>query len=252
MKVDILASGSSGNCIAISNGEKVILIDAGIAKTKIEKALLAVDIKPNQVIAIFITHSHGDHVKGLPIANKYKIPVYATEGEWKKIDNVDDDLQYVAFKDGERYESHIFDCGEIAVIPFGVHHDSFEPVGYKVLTGDKQASICLDTGIVDENMLNAMADSDVYIIESNHEKRMVEVSKYPNSVKARIVSHIGHLSNQQTATALYQLVQGRGEKIYLTHLSDKNNLPVLAESRTVKALHEKGFIRNKHYELEVM
>lgn len=252
MKIDILASGSSGNCVAITTSDKTILIDAGIPKTKIEKALLNVDIRPDQIEAIFITHTHQDHVKGLPIANKYKIPVYASEGEWEKIQNVDEDLRCSAFKDGEHYESHIFDRGEIAVIPFAVHHDSFEPVGYKVLAGDKQAVVCLDTGIVDDNMLSVMADSDFYIIESNHEPRMVEVSKYPNSVKARILSHIGHLSNHQTADTLSKLVQGKGERIYLTHLSDKNNLPMLAESRSVKALHEKGFIRNKHYELEVM
>lgn len=258
MKVDILASGSSGNCIAITIGKKTILIDAGIAKTKIEKALMNVNIRPDQIEAIFITHAHGDHVKGLPIANKYQIPVYAASDEWQSIKNVDDDLQVnLTDKDnGWQTECVLFDYEGhdewFRVIPFGVHHDSFDPQGYAVMSNDYKVSVCLDTGHVDSEMFDAMKNSNVYIIESNHEPRMVEVSKYPNSVKARILSHIGHLSNQQTADALSQLVQGKGEKIYLTHLSDKNNLPMLAESRTVKALYEKGFVRNKHYELEVM
>lgn len=251
MKVDILASGSSGNCIAITAGEKTILIDAGIAKTKIEKALLNVGITPGNVEAIFITHSHGDHVKGLPIANKYNIPVYATEGEWKKIKTVDNDLKCLVFKENNRYESHMFDMGEIAVIPFAVHHDAHEPVGYKVLAGNKQISICLDTGIADDNMIEVMSDSDIYIIEANHEPRMVEVSKYPNSVKARILSHIGHLSNKQTADVLSRLVRGKGEQIYLVHLSSSNNLPGLAKMTVMRSLKNKGFIAGKHYEIEV-
>jgi phosphoribosyl 1,2-cyclic phosphodiesterase len=78
MKVDILASGSKGNCIALTSGQTTILIDAGVAKTKIEKRLLEVGIRPDEVKGIFITHAHGDHIKGLPLANKYKIPVITT------------------------------------------------------------------------------------------------------------------------------------------------------------------------------
>ncbi|KJD42462.1 MBL fold metallo-hydrolase, partial [Paenibacillus terrae] len=96
MKVNILASGSKGNCIALTSAGQTILIDAGIAKTKIEKRLLDVGIRPDHITAIFITHAHGDHIKGLPMANKYRIPVYATEGEWKGISGVDDELRRVA------------------------------------------------------------------------------------------------------------------------------------------------------------
>lgn len=250
MKVDIIASGSSGNCIAISKDEKTILIDAGVAKTKIEKRLLEVGIMPNNIEAIFITHAHGDHIKGLPFANKYKIPVYASEGEWKDIKNVE--VGYSISLENGKYENFLFDMGEMAVIPFPVHHDAYEPVGYIVLAGDKQISICLDTGKVDETMLEAMKDSDIYIIESNHEPRMVEASNYPNSVKARIISHIGHLSNQQTADTLAKLVRGTGEKVYLVHLSSHNNMPALAEMTVKRGLLKKGLIAGKHYELEVV
>ena len=248
MKVDILASGSSGNCIALTSGETTILIDAGIARTKIEKALMEVGIKAADVKAIFVTHAHGDHVRGLPLANKYKIPVYAGAGEWKVIKGVDDELRKTAkagFADGIDFK--------LEVLAFKTHHDSHEPIGYVVKNIETgfQCSICLDTGIVDAAMLNAMKDSDVYIIESNHEPRMVEASAYPTSVKVRILSHVGHLSNEQTADTLSRLVRGNGELIYLTHLSNKNNLPMLAEMTTVKKLLSKGFVRNKHYKIEV-
>ncbi len=247
MRVDILASGSGGNCIALRSGETTILVDAGIAKTKIEQRLLEVGIRPNEIKAILITHAHSDHVKGLPIANKYKIPVYAAEGEWKSIKNVDLENQRI-LNAGEdiNFEKEFYICA------FKTHHDAFDPLGYTIndYRGEK-CSVCLDTGVVDEQMLEAMEYSTIYIIEANHEPNMVEVSDYPNSVKARIVSHIGHLSNEQTAEALSKLVNGTKERIYLTHLSSKNNMPALAEMTIKRALLKKGLKANKDYEIEV-
>ncbi|KNE19691.1 MBL fold metallo-hydrolase [Virgibacillus pantothenticus] len=251
MKVNILASGSNGNCIALTVGNSTILVDAGIAKTKIEKRLLDVGIVPTNVVAIFITHAHKDHTKGLPLANKYNIPVYAGEEEWKDIQSVGKDL--VSFI-GQ--ESVLFDYEGynpwIEIIPFDVHHDAYEPKGYVIQSENSKISICLDTGKVDREMIQAMQDSRVYIIESNHEPRMVEASTYPDSVKARILSDVGHLSNKQTADTLSELVRGVGEQIYLTHLSSNNNMPALAEMTTVRALKQKGLDRDKHYKLEVI
>ncbi|MGG4452369.1 MBL fold metallo-hydrolase [Brevibacillus porteri] len=245
-----MASGSNGNCIALTAEEKTILIDAGVAKTKIEKRLLEVGIRPDEVVAIFITHAHGDHIKGLPFANKYRIPVYATHGEWKGISGVDSELQRECETTYGLYDLIMLDIFEIR--PFGVHHDAFEPVGYSITDGETRVSICLDTGKIDESMLVSMADSDIYIIEANHEPSMVEAGGYPDVVKARILSDIGHLSNEQTAVAIQRLMQGRRERIYLTHLSSKNNLATLAEMTVKQVLKRKGFVAGKHYEIEVV
>lgn len=251
MKVDILASGSSGNCIALTVGESTILVDVGIAKTKIEKRLLDVGITPNNVKAIFITHAHKDHTKGLPLANKFQIPVFAGEEEWKSIKDVEEELMNLIDGESVLFEYEGYDEW-FEVIAFNTHHDAYEPKGYVVQSENSKVSICLDTGKVDEIMLEAMKGSDIYIIESNHEPRMVEASDYPNSVKARVLSHIGHLSNEQTAEALSTLIQGKGEQIYLTHLSSNNNMPALAEMTTKRALLKKGFKKNEHYKIEVI
>lgn len=244
MKVDILASGSSGNCIAVRSGESIILVDAGIAKTKIEKRLLDVGIRPHSIKSILITHAHADHTKGLPIANKYKIPVFAGREEWKSIEGVENKWNIIAGNE--------FQVDDFIVKSFRTHHDAYDPVGYTLTDNEGKVSICLDTGHVDDEMIQAMSNSDIYIIESNHEPRMVEASDYPDSVKARILSENGHLSNQQTASALYRLVQGKGEKIILTHLSSKNNMPALAQMTVVKALSKKELKPGKHYEIEVV
>jgi phosphoribosyl 1,2-cyclic phosphodiesterase len=252
IKVDILASGSGGNCIALRSEQTTILIDAGVAKTKIEKRLLEVGIRPDEIAAIFITHAHADHIKGLPLANKYRIPVYATEGEWKDIECVDEELRMILHYDPPIYESiSIFD-DRMVVGPFKTYHDAYEPVGYSVIANGKQVSVCLDTGKIDEAMIRAMSGSDIYIIEANHEPDMVEAGDYPDSVKARILSDNGHLSNEQVATALQRLIQGRGERIYLTHLSIRNNMPELARMTVKQALKRKGFEEGKHYHLEVV
>lgn len=245
MKIDILASGSSGNCVAIRSSETTILVDVGITKTKIEKRLLEVGIRPDSISAIFITHAHSDHVKGLPLANKYHIPVFSSEGEWKSIKGVDGELQ-----NSIKMVEYV---GELKILAFHTHHDAFEPLGYSIIDKDdyEKVSVCLDTGHVDDSMLDVMRDSNIYIIESNHDPAMVEHSKYPNSVKARIVSDIGHLSNEQTSKALAELVQGKGEQIYLTHLSSSNNLPALAKLTTIRRLSGRGLTVGEDYEIEV-
>jgi phosphoribosyl 1,2-cyclic phosphodiesterase len=247
MKVDILASGSGGNCIALRSSETTILVDVGIAKTKIEKRLLEVGIRPDSIKAILITHAHSDHIKGLPLANKFKIPVYAAEGEWKSINGVDEDLKR-PIKAGSD-----INIDDWFIESFKTHHDAMDPLGYVIHDYEGQkCSVCLDTGHVDDNMIGAMQFSNIYIIESNHEPNMVEVSDYPVSVKARIISHIGHLSNEQTAEALYKLVNGIGEQIYLTHLSSKNNMPVLAEMTVKRALTKKALKAGTHYQVKVV
>lgn len=251
MKVDIIAGGSSGNCIAIQNGGVTILVECGKPKTLIEKLLIQNGIDPTTIEAIFCTHPHQDHVQGIVFANRYRIPVYASEGTWKNekyMQTVYEDLRNIATVGDEvNIENEFF------VTPFRTHHNDFDPFGF-VVNGDRgeRLSICLDTGIVDQTMIEAMAGSDTYIIEANHDLDMLINGEYHEQLKARICSELGHLSNEQTAEALASLVVGKGERIILTHLSKSNNTPELAEKAVEDALEAKGFERILDYTLEVV
>lgn len=255
MKVNILASGSKGNCIALTAGSTTILIDAGIPKTKIEKRLLEVGIRADQVAAIFITHAHGDHIKGVSLANKYRIPVYASFEEWKDIDQkvkLDSELHNI-IKDEPIVLDYEGYAEYLQVTPFNIHHDAYDPKGFVIDSAVVKCSVCLDTGHVDDDMLQAMQSSDIYIMEANHHPPLVEVCDRPPSIKARILSNeVGHLSNKQTADALSQLVQGAQELIYITHLSEGNNIPQVAQGTIENALKRKGFTNGEHYTLEVI
>jgi phosphoribosyl 1,2-cyclic phosphodiesterase len=248
VEIKFIGTGSKGNCIAIGFIDGWILFDIGIAKTKCEKLLLENGIDPKEVRCIFISHAHKDHVAGLPFAEKWNIPVYASAGTWKTVDFSGDKRVLKFDKTMISYG-----LGVLNVRWFKTHHDDYESLGYTVEDEEgTKVSICLDTGHVDRDMLEAMRGSDIYIIEANHDPELVAVSSYPDSVKARILSDVGHLSNEQTAKALSQLVTGKGEKIYLCHLSSSNNLPAIAKGEVVRALRKKGLQIDKHYSVEVV
>jgi len=253
MFIKIIAGGSGGNVIAVRSNDTIILVECGLPKTKIESLLIQNGFDPTEIQAIFITHPHMDHVQGIGIANKYRIPVYASEGTWKNekyMKTVNEDLAFVMLPD----DPVNIEC-EFVVKAFKTHHNDFDPFGFTIHSedgfGDK-LSICLDTGIVDQTMIEAMAGSGTYIIEANHDLDLLINGDYHDQLKARICSDLGHLSNEQTAEALASLVVGKGERIILTHLSKQNNTPELAEKAIEEALDAKGFERILDYTLEVV
>lgn len=259
MNIKIIAGGSGGNVIAVRSNDTIILVECGLPKTKIESLLIQNGFDPTLIQAIFISHPHQDHVAGVSIANKYRIPVYASEGTWKNekyMQTVNEDLRNIM--EPSNYvmddEAVINIESDFLVAAFRTHHNDFDPMGFVILEDDtnQRLSICLDTGIVDDDMIEAMSGSDIYAIESNHDPILVEKSDYPDGTKARILSDLGHLSNAQTAEALAKLVVGKGERIILTHLSKSNNTPELAEKAVEDALEMKGLERVIDYFLEVI
>ncbi|OBZ08018.1 MBL fold metallo-hydrolase [Bacillus sp. FJAT-26390] len=249
--VKVLSTGSEkGSCIYIATEGASILVDAGPSKTKIEKLLLAQNYDPTKIDAIFVSHEHGDHTDGLGFADKFKIPVYASEGTLKAIGRLDSG-RVVKTNGFTGFAS--FQSGYMNVKPFNISHDAMEPFGYTIQTIDKKVSVLMDTGCVNEEMLTAMEHSGIYVFECNHDIAMLHANpKYHDGLKHRILSDIGHMSNDAAAEALAKLIYGRGEQIYLTHMSQNNNTAALAEKAVKLALFDKGFVKNKHYKLEVI
>lgn len=249
MDVKIHATGSDGNCVSVSNGEVTILIDLGLPKTKAEKILLAANVDPTRIDAVFVTHEHQDHARGLAFADKFKIPVYASEGTLKELGRLETGK---VIKPGQMVGFDALRQSYMLVSAFNVSHDAMEPTGFTIRSNDRKVSVMMDTGKVTDEMLAAMSDSDIYVFECNHDEDMLVNGDYPEVTKSRILADTGHLSNEAAASALARLIRGRGERIYLTHMSSNNNMPAIAEGTVKRALRARGFTAGKHYYLEVV
>lgn len=250
MKFSALASGSSGNCQYIESGEKRILIDAGLSGKAIEANLRAIGVEPNTLDAIFVTHEHNDHVKGVGIlARRYGLEVFANENTWlameRTIKHIDDHKRHV-FRSAEPFR-----YGDLEVFPMPLFHDAVEGCGYVFATEAHKVSILTDTGWVNTSMLEHMAGSDIYYLESNHDLEMLKNGPYPRILKERIASTRGHLSNEHCAELLTSLIKKRGEHVVLAHLSRENNLPLLAARATRETLAERGIHEGVDFLLEV-
>lgn len=224
-----IASGSSGNCTYIGDDETHIIVDAGISGKRIEAGLNDLELTTSDVTGVLITHEHTDHIGGLGIlARKYGIPIYATEGTidaiqmMPKFSDIPDTLFHVVRAD----ES--FKLGDFEILPVGVSHDAAEPVAYRIENNGRRASIATDLGIYDEHIVECMRDSDILMLEANHDVHMLEVGPYPYMLKRRILGERGHLSNDLCGRLLTELMSDRLQQVILGHLSQENNLAELA------------------------
>lgn len=228
-KYSILASGSTGNCFYLETPKQKILIDAGLTGKKITSLLAEIDRKPEDLDAILITHEHSDHIKGVGVlARKYDLDIYANQNTWKIID----DRQMIGKIDTAH--KHIFDrdkvmtFGDIDIESFGVSHDAQDPQFYRFMKDNKSFVMLTDTGYVSDRMSGIIENADGYLIESNHDIEILRSGAYPWSLKQRILSDKGHLSNEDGAQAIIRSMGNATKKIYLGHLSKENNIKELA------------------------
>ncbi len=233
-----LFSGSSGNSTYIGDGESGILIDAGRTAKQLAEALSAREIDPAGIGALFITHEHVDHGQGIRVfASKYNVPVYATEGTIKGLRQ----KGYV----NEKTELHVMEqevqIGSLTVSYFATSHDTYEPCGYTVRTGDeRKATVCTDTGVLTDESKTALIGSDLVLLESNHELNMLLNGPYPYPLKMRVSGAKGHLSNDDCARELVKLVESGTTRLFLGHLSRENNTPEIARQTALAALQIAG------------
>ena len=240
-----LFSSSSGNCTYVGSREAGILIDNGVSFTRLKKALEINGLSLSAVKAIFITHEHSDHIKGLDmITKKTSIPVFAQEIT----------MEYLLGKNvlhGEYYEiKQGVEISGYRVEPFATSHDTPQSCGYKITLPDgKTAAVCTDLGYVSEEVENALTGTDCVLLESNYDIEMLRGGDYPYYLKTRIFGNTGHLSNKDSGAFASRLIGSGTTRIILGHLSQHNNTPEIAEETVVSCLS--SFKRNSDYILSV-
>lgn len=248
-KVIPLFSSSKGNSYYIQGNDSAILIDAGRTCKQIENALLSNGLNMNNVVAVFVTHEHTDHCSGLRVlANRYLLPVFATKGTVEALyeqDRVD------AKTDVRVIENRRVEIGEFIVEEIDTSHDARESCGYFITTpDDKKIALITDTGFILQDAREKACKSDLLIIESNHDIKMLDEGIYPFVLKKRIKSMLGHLSNEDCAKELPSFVEAGVKRIILAHLSEENNEPKKAIDEAVGKLLEAGFERDVDYIIE--
>ena len=242
--VSMLASGSRGNCALVASATTKILVDAGISCREIFKRMKSVADDPHSLSAIVITHEHCDHIYGLAtLAKKLRIPIFmtgATHQAWARAMRDHNGVKPHLEK-FERFESgHTFHVGDIAVKPFTIPHDAVDPVGFTFRAEGIKVGIATDLGYLPVSVRDHLRGCDVLVMESNHDLEMLRVGPYPWSVKQRVMSRVGHLSNVALADFLTNDYDNSATFVVLAHLSEQNNHPEIARREAERALATRG------------
>ncbi len=218
----VLGSGSAGNAILVQHGSDRILIDCGFSAREIVRRLEVVGVSPETIGAIYLTHEHSDHCRGVrQFRKRFETPVFATEGTLQAMRAGAWGERLVADRPVHRMDMEI--------TPFAVSHDAQQPVGF-VIEGTRggRLAVVADLGHADSDLWSKVGTLDALILESNHDEQMLNQGPYPWSLKRRILGERGHLSNRAAAAALKQLADDRLHTVVLYHLSRTNNRPQLA------------------------
>lgn len=240
MRFSVLGSGSRGNATLIAAGATRLLVDAGFSGRELAKRLAVVGVEPAQVTAILVTHEHGDHTRGVGVfARAHGTPIMMTEGTLgacaKLLRGSEEVRTYRA--------GYPVEVGELEIEPFITVHDAVDPVAVAVsepATG-LRLGIATDLGRPTLQVMHALRGCDALIVESNHDESMLWSAGYPASVKARIASSHGHLSNQAAARLVVELLSAKLTVVVLAHLSEESNTARLAKSVMEGALARKRF-----------
>lgn len=245
-----LYSGSSGNSTYLENEDTSLLVDLGVSCRAAVNALQELNVDFDKLKGILITHEHTDHIKGLPVfLKKHPLPLYGSE----------EVLQYIRSnfdlpKDVElhRADPQGFSVGSMEVHPFRTLHDSVGSLGFRIHVDEgKNVGVATDLGVYTKEVEDGLSGCDVVLLESNYDDGMIMASNYPYYLKRRIRSDNGHLSNTDCSLALPNLAAKGTHHFVLGHLSQNNNMGLLAEQAAQQSLAHAGFALNRDFTLQV-
>lgn len=232
----ILASSSAGNSAYITDGLTHLLVDCGLSRKETFARLEANGVDPCCIDAILVTHEHCDHVSGLPaIAKKLAKPVYLTQSTAAALDTGKEAQYFQTFQAGAKLS-----IGSFEVQSFSLPHDAEDPVGFTFSSNGRKVGICTDLGYMPDSIRYHLQDCELILLESNHDLEMLKVGPYPWSLKQRVMSRRGHLSNDVVSQFILDDISARTRTLVLGHLSEQNNLPALAHMVAAQAIGRRG------------
>lgn len=220
MKVCVLSSGSKGNSTLVMTDNVKLLIDLGTTSSYIEKSLESISISPNEISYILITHTHVDHIKGLKVfIKKYNPIIYVTEELLPLLQNEIGSFRYSIYEDKKAV------IGDIVVNVIKTSHDAKGSVGFVIKHNSSSMVYITDTGYINKKYFDLLKNNNLYILESNHDIKMLMDGPYPYYLQQRVRGDKGHLSNEKASNYLCKFIGDKTKKIVFAHISEHNNTP---------------------------
>lgn len=230
MDITVLASGSKGNVAYITSSTTKILIDIGLNIKNIENKLEEINVDPREIDAIILTHTHSDHIAGLKsFHKKYNTKIYLSAKMYNELSF--DLINYEIIDDK-------FNINDIDIDVFKLSHDTDDSNGYIITSNNKSIVYITDTGYINSKYFDLLKNKDIYVIESNHDIKMLMECSRPYYIKQRILGDRGHLDNTKCSSYLAKLIGNNTKKVILIHLSEDNNTSELALSTLKNTLKQ--------------
>jgi phosphoribosyl 1,2-cyclic phosphodiesterase len=228
-----LGSGSEGNGLLVEAGATRLLIDCGFGIRDAIARLARIEVEPESIAAIIVTHEHSDHVGGVgAFAARYGTPVWLTFGTLSAVAERFEGLPMV-----RGFDTHdAFAIDAIQVLPFPVPHDAREPVQFVCSDGQWRLGVLTDLGVSTVHVEASLSGCDALVLECNHDAEMLANGDYPHALKQRIAGRFGHLDNEAAGGLLSRLDNSKLKHVFAAHLSRHNNMPHLARAALATAL----------------